>query len=241
MSRFPPARFPVDKKKAEATEKALDKEAGNALWRVPDWFKDVDAKLLSQYQIYHSELLKFNMRLNLISRGTERDADEVHFADCILASRILPRTTLGKEVYDLGSGNGLPGIVLALNYPETQFLLVEGDSRKCEFLKHIIHVLQIGNAKPMNVRLETLKNHSIEVAMSRGFASLSKSLLMVNRCFQKGGRFYHMKGGSWSSEIAEIPSQLISVWRPELVGEYSLPVSQARRAIICTTKVQDKE
>jgi 16S rRNA (guanine527-N7)-methyltransferase len=125
---------------------------------------------------------------------------------------------------------------MALRAPDRQFFLVESDSRKCEFVKHMIHVLKLQNVTVMNMRLESLKAEEIKNGISRGFASISKTLLLLNRSFPKGGKFFHLKGANWSSEIAEIPSQLISVWSPELVGEYSLPATQARRAVVCTTK-----
>ncbi|NJL23944.1 MAG: 16S rRNA (guanine(527)-N(7))-methyltransferase RsmG [Calothrix sp. SM1_5_4] len=209
---------------------------GNALWRIPEWFPSLSPEVVLTLKSYHSELLKFNLRLNLISRNTERDADEVHFADCILASEVLAKVHLGAEVFDVGSGNGLPGILFAILRPQTTFHLVESDSRKAEFLKHMIHVLGLKNADVMAVRLESLKGMAASVAVSRGFASISKTCLGCNRIFPVGGKFYHLKGSNWSTEIAEIPSQLISIWKPELVGEYTLPVSQARRAVVCTTK-----
>jgi hypothetical protein len=46
-----------------------------------------------------------------------------------------------------------------------------------------------------------------------------------------------MKTTTWSTEIAEIPSQLCAMWAPELVGEYSLPHAQARRAVVATKKI----
>lgn len=209
-------------------------ESDNALWRIPEWFKTMDPKFAEVMKTYHRELMKFNGKLNLISRNTEREADETHFADSLLASELLLKMNLGKKVYDIGSGNGLPGLILAVCKPDVEFALVESDARKCEFLKHMIHVLGLKNCQVMNVRLETLSG--MDVAVSRGFANLSKALLASNRLFNKGGRFYHLKGNNWSREIADIPSQLIAHWKPELVGEYSLPVSQVRRAVVCTTK-----
>jgi len=227
----PPPRFPPSKSGDD------DSSGGdNALWRIPQWFPDLDPDFSRQLHEYHSELLKFNVRLNLISRNTEREADEIHFADSILVTDILKTVDLVSPVYDLGSGNGLPGIILAIARPETQFFLVESDSRKCEFLKHIIHYLKLKNCQVMNVRLETLKSADMSTAVSRGFASISKTLLAVNKSFRSGGKFYHLKGSNWGTEIAEIPAQLIALWSPELLGEYSLPDSQARRAVICTTK-----
>lgn len=226
--KFPPRSPPPPPKKDD----------GNALWRVPQWFGSLPPVMLEALRKYHAELLKFNVKVNLISRNTERDADEVHFADCILAFEALKKVDLGKQVYDIGSGNGLPGLVFAILDPTREYVLVEGDSRKAEFLKHIVHLLELKNVQIMNVRFETVQALSIQTGISRGFASISKTCLMSNKIFPVGGRFYHLKGTNWSTEIAEIPSQLISVWAPELVGEYSLPVSQARRAIVSTTKKQ---
>lgn len=231
-NRFPPSRFPASKEKEEKKEG----DADNALWRLDKWFPQLDPKIAEKLRVYHSELLKFNMKLNLISRNTERDADEVHFADSLMASELLIKAGIVGPVYDLGSGNGLPGVVLAILKPDLEVVLVEADTRKCEFLKHIVHVLQLPNCKIMNVRLETLKEVAMSSAISRGFASISNAALAVNRTFAKGGKFYHLKGNNWSTEIAALPSQLISLWTPELIGEYSLPDSQARRAVICTTR-----
>ncbi len=120
--------------------------------------------------------------------------------------------------------------------PEAEFLLLESDSRKCEFLKHIVAALKLQNCKVMNVRLESLGASEISVAISRGFANISKSLLAVNKSFRSGGRFYHMKGSNWSTEVGEIPTQIVALWAPELVGEYNFPDTQVRRAVVCTTK-----
>ncbi len=231
-SRFPPVRFPAPK----SDKKPEPPKGDNALWRIPEWFPNLEPTLLEQLHTYHRELLKFNVRLNLVSRNTEREADEIHFADCILAGQVMADVKLNKPVYDLGSGNGLPGLVLALMRPKSEFRLVESDSRKCEFLKHMIMVLKISNCAVMNVRLETLMKSDMEIAVSRGFANISKSLLAVNKGCTKGGRVYHMKGSNWSTEIGEIPTQIISLWSPELVGEYTLPDTQARRGVVCTTK-----
>jgi 16S rRNA (guanine527-N7)-methyltransferase len=231
-AKFPPPKPPASKK-AEP-----DNKDGNALWRVAEWFPALSSEVLTSLKAYQLELLKFNIKLNLISRNTERESDELHFADCLLASQVLLKQKLGPRVFDIGSGNGFPGLLLAIVDPGREYVLVESDSRKCEFLKHAVHVLKLKNANVMNVRLESLMGSGLETAVSRGFASISKTVLACNKLFPLGGQFYHLKGNNWSSEIAELPSQLISVWRPQLVGEYTLPVSQARRAVVITQKIQ---
>lgn len=227
---------PKPETKPEKKPDAAAPKGDNALWRIPEWFPELDKVLVGRFQAYHSELLKFNSRLNLISRNSEREADEAHFADCILAAKAMNQVQFDKPVYDLGAGNGFPGLVLGLIHPKSEFRLVESDSRKAEFLKHMIAALKLTNCQVLNVRVETLLTSKMEIAVSRGFASISKALLAVNKGFTKGGRVYHMKGSAWSTEIAEIPTQLISLWSPELVGEYNLPDTQARRVVVCTTK-----
>lgn len=239
-SRFPPSKSPfasAEKKVPGAAATNPSADPNNALWRMAEWFPDLDPQIHELLKMFHSELIKFNLRLNLVSRATEREADEVHFADCLSAAQLISATGLNRPIYDVGSGNGLPGIVMGILNPTLEVFLVESDSRKCEFLKHAVHHLKLANVKVMNVRLESLKNTDLGVGVSRGFATIAKTILACNKIFSKGGKFYHLKGPSWSREIADIPSQLISVWTPELVGEYSLPVSQSRRAVVCTSKI----
>lgn len=233
-TRIPPNRFPTPKVQEPAKKDGTDP---NAMWRIPEWFSEIEAPKLGLLKNYHSELLKFNLKVNLISRNTERDADEVHFADCILASKVLLAAGMPKRVHDIGSGNGLPGLVLAILDPTREYFLVESDGRKCEFLKHVITQLSIKNANVMNVRMESLSGEELSCAISRGFASISKTVLAFNKTFKKGSIFLHLKGNSWANEVAEIPSQVISHWMPKLIGDYTLPVSQVQRAVVATLKI----
>lgn len=126
---------------------------------------------------------------------------------------------------------------MAILHPQVPLRLVESDARKCEFLKHAAHTLKLTGVDVLNQRLEALSVVEPGTAgLSRGFASVSKTCLLANKIFPVGSTFFHLKGNSWSSEIAEIPSQLIAYWKPELVAEYTLPVSQARRGIVSTIK-----
>ena len=219
-------------------ERPQEPKADNALWRLAEWFPDLPSAKMEQLKIFHGELLKFNSRVNLISKSTEREADELHFADCLLASELILPVNLPSRIFDIGSGNGFPGLLFGILDTDREFLLVESDQRKSEFLKHCISVLKLKNVSVLNMRFENLSQMSVEAVMARGFASIAKALLGFNKIFDVGGQFIHLKGNNWSTEIANLPSQLISVWQPELLGEYFLPVSQARRAVVITQKIQ---
>ena len=104
-------------------------------WRIKEWFSDLSEDILVGLQKFHFELIQFNKKMNLISASTEKIADQVHFADCILGSQVILERTKAPEIYDIGSGNGLPGLVLALLAQERRVVLVDKSGKKIEFLK----------------------------------------------------------------------------------------------------------
>jgi 16S rRNA (guanine527-N7)-methyltransferase len=205
-------------------------------WRIKTWFKDLTPTQLEMFEIYHSELIKFNGRINLISPRTEKTADLVHFADCILGARAVLKRTSKKEIYDLGSGNGLPGIVFAILAPERNFVLVDADARKIEFLKHCAMRLNLKNVRMINGRLEDINENSIHAAVCRGLASISKALLMVRRASAKDCEFYHFKGETWPNEVAEMPSQILAHWEPKEIDNYNLPEGNVTLSVVQTTR-----
>jgi 16S rRNA (guanine527-N7)-methyltransferase len=87
--------------------------------------------------------------------------------------------------------------------------------------------------------VESLPERSIEFGMSRGFAGLSKAILMTRKPFKNGGSYYHLKSEEWATEVAAIPSQLCSFWTPSLVGEYKLPIGNIKFAVVRTEKIAD--
>ena len=207
-------------------------------WRISEWFPILDAKRLESLKRYHEELLKFNRTVNLISPKTIPFADVIHFADSILACEAIRKDAPDmKEISDLGSGNGFPGLVFAILYPEVKVILVDSDQRKCEFLKHMVSTLGLKNAEVNNTVIEKLAPNSLQYCMSRGFASISKAILITRRLVPKGGVFYHLKSESWAAEVGEIPTQLCSSWNPALVADYKLPVGTVRFAVVKTDKI----
>jgi 16S rRNA (guanine527-N7)-methyltransferase len=141
-----------------------------------------------------------------------------------------------KSIYDFGSGNGFPGIVFGILYPEIEVTLVESDARKVEFLKHVQATLSLGNIKVLHASVEALPADSVQYALARGFANISKTILLARKPIPKGGVLYHMKSEQWGLEITEIPTQLCSIWFPALVQEYVLPSTQFRFGVVKTTK-----
>ena len=126
-------------------------------WRIQEWFPKLPKDIYSKLKTYHSELLRFNKTVNLISAKSIFAADNTHFADCIHAVQIIGRDPEIDTLYDFGSGNGFPGLVFAVFYPKVQVRLVESDQRKSEFLKPNMATITLNiktlvtNLQPMSV------------------------------------------------------------------------------------------
>ncbi len=207
-------------------------------WRLPEWFSQILTEAeLNLLRAYHIELLHFNTRLNLISVQTESNADLVHFSDSVLGSKEILSYTEKDEIYDIGSGNGFPGVVLAILAPNRTIHLIDSDARKIEFLKHVAHRLGLKNLLPRHSRLEDLPKESIHCAVSRGLASIGRTLLLSRKACAVDCDYFHFKSSSWVTEVVDIPPQVCAYWTPKLVEEYDLPGGYNKLSVVVTKKI----
>lgn len=146
--------------------------------------------------------------------------------------RVIEPMIAGSSVYDIGSGNGFPGIVASLLAPEKIFKLVEADSRKAEFMKHCINALELKNAQVLVKRAESMGADRIDFGMTRGFASIQKTLLTLRRSCNAKASLFHLKGPEWSTEVVALPQQLCSTWNTVHVADYELPESKIHHTIV---------
>lgn len=88
-----------------------------------------------KFRLYHELLLKWQEKINLISPSTIPHAKERHFDDSAQLAALLPDTAC--HLFDIGSGAGFPGLVLAMLKPQINVTLIESDQKKCSFLKTV--------------------------------------------------------------------------------------------------------
>lgn len=199
-------------------------------WRTREWFPDLSEEILLKLRRFHFELIYFNRKMNLISSRTEVHADQIHFADCVMGSQVILKRTKAAEIYDMGSGNGLPGLVMALLDPERKLVLIDKDAKKVEFLKLCAARLNLKNVEVRQCRLEDLG--PVKCTVSRGFASISKIALLLEDICAPHGESYHFKSKNWVTEAQQISTRIVSMCPPQLVGEYVLPAHGPHLAII---------
>jgi 16S rRNA (guanine527-N7)-methyltransferase len=121
---------------------------------------------------------------------------ERHIANCIPVTTLIPQ---GASVVDVGSGAGLPGIVIALARPDTQVTLIEPLQRRVDFLNEVVSELKL----PITVirgKAETARG-SFDVVTARAVAPLPKLLPMVRHLMKSGGSLLAIKGESAQAEI----------------------------------------
>ena len=138
-----------------------------------------------------------------IERGLvgPREGDRIwerHIANCIPVSTLIPE---GISVADIGSGAGLPGIVIALARPDLRITLIEPLQRRCDFLNEVAHDLGI-EVSVIRGRAESVKG-SFEVVTARAVAALPKLLNVSWHLLAPGGLFLAMKGEAAAAELQE--------------------------------------
>lgn len=176
--------------------------------------------------------------MNLISSTTIKNADEVHIADCLLASKFFFEKVEASVIYDLGSGNGCPGLILGILDNSRQYILIDRDLRKVEFLKTMIARLGLTHVRAEQMPIEDIPENSMECAISRAYASITKSLLATRRKFKDKGRYFHMKSSNWYVEVADMPPQLCVEWEASAVGNYSLPDSEVESSLVSLDRIK---
>lgn len=202
---------------------------------LPNLSNDARAKLIKYYEI----LLTFNAKINLVSKATAPFSAKQHFADSVMGLELcFLHTNMSGEVFDFGSGNGFPGLVLGVLRPDLQVKLVESDLRKAEFLKHVAGELKATNVTVLAQRLELLPSGSVRTGVTRALGSLATLLIQMNTLIAEDGLLFHFKSDNWTTELANCPTQVFSHWDIQTAGGYMLPESTIKHHVIVSKKLK---
>ena len=159
---------------------------------------------------YEKLLFKWNAKINLVSRSTLDNFWNRHVLD---SAQFLSSVgeKAGKWV-DLGSGGGLPGLVVAILSDEVELVnklfLVEADVRKAVFLKTVCRELGL-KVEVYNNRIEELPPMSANIVSARALAPLKTLCLYAKNHLEKGGVAVFAKGENWKAELVEAQKKWI--------------------------------
>jgi 16S rRNA (guanine527-N7)-methyltransferase len=162
--------------------------------------KQPDGALQARLDAYRGLLLAWNARINLIAPTDAAAIDRRHIEDSL---QLLPLLPPEGPLADLGSGGGLPGLVLAAAEPDREWHLVESDRRKCAFLIEASRIMELSVARIHPVRIEDATLPPLAGLTARALAPLIKLLPEAARLLAPGGIALFPKGRNAEAELTE--------------------------------------
>jgi len=134
----------------------------------------------------------FNKTHNLFVR---KDKTEIYNKDILDCSPIIPLIKPNKTVADLGSGGGLPGILLSITKPKNKITLIESNQKKCYFLRSVVHTLDLKNTTVLNKKLtKQNKLGRFDIITARAFASIEKIIRLTTNNISEKSKYILLKG-----------------------------------------------
>ncbi len=164
---------------------------------------DDGKSILTKLNEYKKILIKENETMNLIGKSTIIDLDERHLLDCIQIVKYLPQHE--KSIMDIGTGAGLPGIILSI-IGFKNLHLVEKSPKKSSFLENC--KLRLGlNYVVHNKSISEISNLNVDYITARAFASIEQIISMTKKIINKQTKFILLKGRSYLTELETINQQ----------------------------------
>ena len=169
---------------------------------VPDWLEgNVSRETLQDLERFHDLFLKWNAKINLVSRSSAPELWNRHIWDSAQVWQLAPKAA---HWADFGSGGGFPALICAVfakhEASETEFTLVESDQRKSTFLRTAIRELGL-NATVLSRRIEQLEPLNADVISARALSQLTDLLAFAAQHMSVDGQALFPKGEICQSEL----------------------------------------
>lgn len=154
-------------------------------------------KMIGYLELFH----KWNQAYNLSAiRDLEAQLDR-HLLDSLSVAPYID----ADKVIDVGTGGGLPGIPLAILFPQKRFTLLDSNGKKTRFLFQVKTQLQLDNVEVQNRRVEAFQpEQRFDAVISRAFASLKDMTDGCRHLLNDNGVFYAMKGLYPTDELSAL-------------------------------------
>jgi len=164
---------------------------------------ELSARQMELFEAYLDRLADGNQRMNL-TRIVDRDAARVlHVGDALTLLPFLPRGEI--RIADVGSGGGVPGLILAIARPEAWVTCIESTKKKALFLQETAAGLGLRHVHVSPERSETLGEHrmrkAFDVATARALGNLSEVARFCLPLLKHGGKLLAMKGPKVMEEL----------------------------------------
>lgn len=175
-------------------------------------------------------LEKWNKAFNLTAVRTLELMIDRHIIDSLSIARYL----VGEHLLDVGTGAGLPGIPLAIYYPERQFTLLDSNQKKQLFVSQAAKSLGLNNVQCACTLVQTYQaTQKFSTILTRAFAPLAEMIKLCAHLLAHDGQFFAMMGKT-TPELLAVPAgfqvqDLIKLSVPGEEGERHLAIIQSER------------
>jgi 16S rRNA (guanine527-N7)-methyltransferase len=176
---------------------------------------------------YANLLHKWNKVYSLTAITNADDVLKYHLLDGLT---LIPYIADARSIVDVGSGMGVPGIIIAIWYPQMRVVVVDSNNKKTTFLRQVAIELGLSNLTVLNTRVENyIPEIAFDVVTSRAFADiglfirLTKHLLYMKApSGRQRGCFLAMKGGKIVQELneASMKNDLLSDYQIDILKVY---------------------
>ncbi len=195
-----------------------------------------------KFQAYRDLLLKWNQKINLTAITDLHEIREFHFIDSLFLANFLDQFfsrnhhVSRETILDIGSGNGLPGLVVKIALPQFQITIVDSIKKKCDFMKTVVRELSLDGVEVICKRLDP--THSIGqfgAIISRATCSINELINLSTLNLITGGIVVSMKGFEVQDEI-EACTSVLKKGNFGSIQEhpYTLPYSGQKRKLLFT-------
>ena len=187
---------------------------------------DVSSTQQDKLMDYLALMFKWNAVYNLTSLRDPMQMVSHHLLDSLAA---VPAFAAANNVLDVGSGGGLPGIVLAIVRPDMKVSMIDTVHKKTAFLTQVKAELGLANVTVYTARVEQLQvSDKFDVITSRAFADLSDFVNWSSHLLADGGRYIALKGVAPKDEQERLPAD----WKVTGVEPLDVPRLGAERHLV---------
>ena len=149
-------------------------------------------KQLADLETYYDMLIEWNNKINLTRIIDKEDAYLKHFYDSLTVVRIQNLEEI-NTICDVGTGAGIPGIILKIFYPHLKLTLIDSKEKKLKFIDEVIKRLDLKDTKTVHIRAEEYKE-KYDLVVSRAVANIETLLKYTMHLVNKEGKLIAMKG-----------------------------------------------
>jgi 16S rRNA (guanine527-N7)-methyltransferase len=166
---------------------------------------ELDPQQFEKLEAFETLIRERAVPLGMVATADSGRLRKRHLLDSLRAAAVVLDTD--RTAYDLGSGAGLPGVVVAIACPDLRMTLVESRRPRAAFLQLVVDRLGLANTTVWNERVETL-SEKVDLCFSRAFARVGVAWRAADRLLVPGGRLVYFAGERF--DRSELPDDAVS-------------------------------